>query len=105
MSWPSGMWRSAKPRPPDARFTRVGASWPFLLQVHFGDKLTAKCGHQPCANRVNAARAWIVAKDDYTAGMSVQLVDHALVVCPTHAKDGPEPVRHLYSANPRLVEM
>jgi hypothetical protein len=75
-----------------------------LLEAHFGDALTAPCGHQPCSNRVNAAKAWIVAKDDYTAGMD-DLEQHARVVCPVHAKEGTEPVRHLYASSQRLVEM
>ena len=75
-----------------------------LLTAHFGNSLTSRCSHQPCANRVNAAKAWIVAQDDYIAGMD-DLLTHASVVCPTHAKHSPHPVRHLYSLNPRLVEM
>ena len=75
-----------------------------LKEAHFGDALTARCGHQPCTNHVNAAKGWIVAKDNYTAGM-VDLQSHATVVCPAHAKDSLEPVRHQYSLNPRLVEI
>ena len=75
-----------------------------LLEAHFGDAMTARCGHQPCANFVNAAKTWIVAKDDYSAGMD-ELQDCARVVCPTHAKHSLEPVRQLFSVNLRLVEL
>ena len=44
-----------------------------------------------------------MAKDDYSAGMD-ELHYCARVVCPTHAKNSQEPVRHLYSVCPRLVE-
>jgi hypothetical protein len=37
------------------------------------------------------------------AGMS-NLLDTAFVVCPTHAKTSEEPVRHLHSVSPMLVE-
>jgi hypothetical protein len=76
-----------------------------LMESHFGDSLTARCGHQPCANSVNAAKGCVVAKGDYTTGMA-DLQNHARVVCPTHAKEcSDHPVKHMYSLNPRLVEL
>jgi hypothetical protein len=74
-----------------------------VLEAHFGDGMTARCGKQPCGNRVNAAKTWIVAKDNYKAGMP-KLLDNAFVVCPTHAKTSEEPVRHLHGVSPMLVE-
>ena len=75
-----------------------------LLDATFGDNFSAKCGVQPCSNHVNVTRAWIIAKDDYKAGMD-NLSECAAVVCPLHAKESCGSVKFLYSLNAKKLEL